>query len=122
MKSLIATFFVAASLFGAGSVMAEPTPQANCLVRMNNHPTGEYVRWNRFFSRVHEYSQSYGCAVGKIAYTSESGRMYVNGRKVGNYLSNSEIARLKADYGYSHYSCPTFTCDEVGRSRPRPRY
>lgn len=117
MKSLLASLVLAACLLTVTSVQAEPSPQANCMVRMNGTSTGEYVRWNNFFSRVHQFSQSYGCSVGKISYTSESGRMYVHGRKVGSNLSNSEVSRMKRNYGYSDHSCPTFTCDEVGNRR-----
>lgn len=116
MKTIIATLVIFASLMSL-TVMAAPSPQADCSVRMNGRATGEYIRWNNFFSRVDQYSRNYGCSVGKISYTSESGRMYINGRKVGSNLSNSEVQRMKNRYGYSDYSCPTFTCDEVGYPR-----
>ncbi|GEM_PF-2590128 len=116
MKSIIAAALI--SLLTISTVMAEPSPNSDCSIRRNGNYTGEVIKWNQFFSRVHQYSQSYGCSVGKISYTAESGRMYVDGRKVGTNLSNSEVDRMKRQYGYSDYSCPTFTCDETGYNSP----
>ncbi len=117
MKSIIAVALISTLLL-VGTVMAEPSPNSDCSIRRNGSYTGEVIRWNQFFSRVDQHSRSYGCSVGKISYTAESGRMYIDGRKVGSNLSNSEVARMKRIYGYSEYSCPTFTCDETGYNSP----
>ncbi len=117
MKSIIAAALIS-SLLLVGTVMAEPSPNSDCSIRRNGNYTGEVIKWNQFFSRVDQYSRSNGCSVGKISYTAESGRMYIDGRKVGSNLSNSEVDRMKRQYGYSDYSCPTFTCDETGYNSP----
>lgn len=121
MKSIIASLVLSSCLLAANTVMAEPSPQSDCSIRRNGSYTGETIQWNQFFTTVDQYSRRNGCSVGKISYTSESGRMYIDGRKVGSNLSNSEMSRLRREYGYTEYSCPTFTCDEVGGgSYPTP--
>jgi hypothetical protein len=125
MKSIIAAalvrnFLLVSTVLSTvfSTAMAEPSPNSDCSIRRNGHYTGEVIKWNQFFSRVNQYSRSNGCSVGKISYTAESGRMYIDGRKVGSNLSNSETDRMKRQYGYSEYSCPTFTCDETGYNSP----
>lgn len=120
MKSFLAAVLVAAS-FVAVTASAEPSPQSNCSIRKNGQPTGEVIRWDNFFSRVHQFSQNRGCAIGKISYTANSGRMYVDGRKVGSEMSNNQIEVALRQYGQSSYSCPVFTCDEIGLTVPAPR-
>lgn len=88
MKSIFAAALIG-SLLSIGAAMAEPSPNSDCSIRRNGNYTGEIIKWNQFFTRVHQYSQSNGCAVGKISYTAESGRMYLDGRKVASNLSNN---------------------------------
>lgn len=121
MKSIIASLVLSSCLLVVTTVMAEPSPQADCSIRRNGNYTGEIIRWNQFFTTVDQYSRRNGCSVGKISYTAESGRMYIDGRKVGSNLSNSEMNRLRRQYGYSEYTCPTFTCDEIGNTPGYPQ-
>ena len=120
MKSIIASLVLSSCLLAVNTVLAEPTPQANCSVRRNGNYTGETIQWNQFFTTVDQYSRQNGCSVGKISYTAESGRMYIDGRKMGSNLSNSEMNRLRRQYGYNENSCPTFTCDETGGTPSYP--
>jgi hypothetical protein len=74
--------------------------------------TGEIIPADTFFSKVHQLSQREGCAAGKLFKQSRSGRVYVNGRKVGDGLSNSEMEAVIAQH--AHGRCPVYSCDEYG--------
>lgn len=82
-----------------------------CYVRQ----IGRVVSGDEFFSYVHEKAQkNRTCAVAKIAYVPNSGRIYDrDGSRVAKSrggLSNNEVDQVLRSYGL--YGCERYTCDQ----------
>ncbi len=74
--------------------------------------TGEVVAADSFFSLVHQKSQKEGCAAGKLFKQSNSGRLYISGRKVAERLSGSELEASMRQFGVQ--GCSVYVCNERG--------
>ncbi len=108
-KLLVATLSV---LVSVGASAASPTPDSYCRVRVNGTETGQLVNWNEFFSKVANESRGGECTYGKIYHMENSGRVYSNGRKLGDNLSNAEAQSLIRRNRLS--GCTEYSCDEAG--------
>lgn len=109
MKKIILSLLTVAAVSPAFA--RSPSPVADCMIKGTN----QVVDGSRFFSIVHEASYGGRCSYGKIASVPYSGRVYFNGRKVADNLSNAsaaDIKRIVRGLGGSG-NCENFSCEEV---------
>lgn len=109
MKILVRSLLVVAVALSASAAFAQGDRNGNrgnvCFVDgLGSMPA------DQFFSSVANASRG-GCAGGKLAKQPNSGRLYENGRKVGERLSNTEMKDAIRRIGGG---CHVYSCEEIG--------
>ncbi len=112
MNIVVRSFLMFAVVLGAGAnALAKnknAVPDSDCYVKQ----VDAYMSWNKFFSWVSQQSKGNQCSYGRIASSPNTGRVYINGKKVGSDASVSESKAIIKDYGFNR-GCETYTCEET---------
>lgn len=113
MNFAVRSVLMFALIVGTGAVASakgkNAVPGSDCYVKQLN----TMMSWNKFFSWVATQSRGGQCSYGRIASSPRTGRVYIDGRKVGADASVNESKSIIRNFGYTG-QCETYTCEETG--------
>jgi hypothetical protein len=107
---------IAGAFIGATASAQDRVGNAGNLCIVERGQQKAVIEADEFFSGVAAESRGGRCTYGKLKSQDRSGRVYYDGRKVADGLSNSQAQDVKAEVRarYDLSGCANYVCDEFG--------